>query len=306
VESVVQSLRDTTIRLLKAAVGLLPELIAALVLLAMFWAIARLVRRLLRSARRSAGSPPAARLFVDVVFYLILGFGAIVALEVVGVNVQTMATGVGLGGVALGFALKDIASNAVSGFLLASSHEFSVGDQIVVGDTEGTVERIELRATHIRTYDGRLVVVPNGQIYTSRVTNNTQSSIRRGSVPIYIAYEQDHELAMEVALHALERVDGVVLSPAPYMRLTNLTPELVQLEARFWADSRRADFMKTASSVRRAVLSALKSHGVALPDPNRRHVSLQSALVAPLPGDTADGEIRTPERSPSGMQSGVT
>ncbi len=62
-------------------------------------------------------------------------------------------TGLGLTGLALGFALKDIISNFVSGILILGLRPFEIGDEIVVGPTEGAVQRIELRATEIRTYD---------------------------------------------------------------------------------------------------------------------------------------------------------
>ena len=84
-------------------------------------------------------------------------------LNAAGMNLETMATTLGLGGVAVGFALKDILSNLVSGVLLLAMRPFEIGDQIAIGDTEGTVENIELRATQIRTYDGRLVLIPNAE-----------------------------------------------------------------------------------------------------------------------------------------------
>ena len=94
-------------------------------------------------------------------------------------NLESVATALGLGGVAVGFALKDILSNLVSGVLILAMRPFEIGDQIVISETEGTVEQIELRATQIRTYDGRLVLVPNGEVFTSRITNNTASPLRR-------------------------------------------------------------------------------------------------------------------------------
>ncbi len=81
-------------------------------------------------------------------------------------NLESVATVLGLGSVAIGFALKDILSNLVSGVLLLVMRPFEIGDQIVIGETERTVEQIELRATQIRTYDGRLVLVPNGEAFT--------------------------------------------------------------------------------------------------------------------------------------------
>ena len=185
---------------------------------------------------------------------------------------QSIATAFGLVGVALGFALRDIVSNLVAGVLLISSQEFAIGDQIVVGETEGTVEQVDLRATHIRTYDGRMVIVPNGLIYTSQVINNTESPFRRASVFLHLGYGVDLTLVQRIVLDAVITVQGVAASPPPTMRVNDLAAGAILLEARFWTDSKRLDFMNTASAVREAIVGTLKRHAVPLPDASVRVV----------------------------------
>ncbi len=203
----------------------------------------------------------------------------------VGVNLHSAVTALGLGGVAVGFALKDILSNLVSGVLILAMRPFEIDDQIVVGDTEGTVEQIELRATHIRTYDGRLVLVPNGDVFTSRITNNTASPLRRASVYVYLDYKEDAGRALSVILDAVKSVPGVASAPPPSMRLRDFSQDGLQLEARFWADSRRANLMNTASAARVAILRALKEAGIQLPDPDQRIVTM-----TPAPGRATSAE----------------
>ena len=130
-------------RLLEKAAGLLPTIAAAVMVLVVSWALAGLARQAARFGTRYVESPTRRNLIRQLAHYTV--------------------TGIGLGGGALGFALKDSLSNFVSGLLILLSRTFEINDQIVVGETEGTVERIEFRATHIRTYDGRLVPVPNGE-----------------------------------------------------------------------------------------------------------------------------------------------
>ena len=212
-----------------------------------------------------------------------------VALDVLGVSPQSIATAFGLGGVALGFALRDIVSNLVAGVLLISSQEFAVGDQIVVGETEGTVEQVELRATHIRTYDGRMVIVPNGIIYNSRVINNTESPFRRASVFLHLGYGVDLDLVQRIVLDAVITVHGVAASPPPTMRVNDLAAGWILLEARFWTDSKRLDFMNTASAVREAIVGTLKRHAVPLPDASVRVVrdAARPASDGPAPDSVA-------------------
>jgi small-conductance mechanosensitive channel len=207
-------------------------------------------------------------------YYAVWAVGFMVMFTAVGLDPQAVVTGLGLTGVALGFALKDILSNLVSGMLVLLMRTFEIGDQIVVGPTEGTVERIELRATHIRTYDGRLVLVPNAEVFTSRVTNNTESPSRRATVDIHLDYQADVPRAMSVVLEAMRAVSGVDAEPAPSMRLRELTANGLHLEARFWTDSQRTDYMNTAAAVRLAAVRALKEAGISLPNPDRRIVTM--------------------------------
>ena len=210
-------------------------------------------------------------------YYFVWAIGVLVVLDALGTNFASVVTALGLGGVAVGFALKDILSNLISGILILAMRPFEIGDQIVIGETEGTVEQIELRATHIRTYDGRLVLVPNGEVFTSRVTNNTASPLRRASVHIFLGYKEDVGRALPVILDAVKSVPGVTDTPAPSIRLRELGPVSVELDARFWADSHRANLIDTASAARVAILQALKGAGITLPDPDQRVVTVASS-----------------------------
>lgn len=194
---------------------------------------------------------------------------------------QATATGLGLTGLGLGFALRDILSNFVSGVLLLASRPFEVGDQIIVGETEGAVVKIAMRATQIRTHDGRLVLVPNATVFTSRVTNNTAAPVRRGSVALTLGYDADLPRAVEVIRATTAATSGVLPEPVATVRVRELGASDILLEARFWTDSRRSDFVDTASAVRAALIVALKQAGIGLPDPSAR------VLVSREPTSTA-------------------
>ena len=114
------------------------------------------------------------------------------------VNPADALATLGIGSVAVGFAFKDILQNLFAGVLLLLRRPFRRGDQIVVKDYEGTVEHIESRATHIKTYDGRRVIIPNSDIYTSPVTVNTAFPIRRDQFDVGIGYGDDVDLATRV------------------------------------------------------------------------------------------------------------
>lgn len=269
--SVQSSIETAFARLLESAIVIIPRALAALLVIAFFWALAAAVRWLMRMLFRWIVSDlTIENLIKQVGYYAVWLLGLLVAASAFGLDPQTVVTGLGLTSLALGFALKDILSNFVSGLLILTLRPFKLGDQIIIGDTEGSVERIELRATLIRTYDGRMVSVPNSETFTSRVTNNTASPVRRGSVELYLGYDADLQRAIQVMLAAAQETEGVLRDPACSIRVRALGQDDIVLEARFWTDSRRSDFLSTASRVRISVVQRFKEQGVGLPDPDVR------------------------------------
>jgi small conductance mechanosensitive channel len=269
--------RSAFSRLLESTTELVPGVLAGALVIFLFWGLATATRSLLRVlTRRTVRDETAASLIRQVGYYTIWTLGLFVAAGALGFEPQTVITGLGLTSLALGFALKDILSNFVSGLLLLLLRPFQLGDQIVIGDTEGSVVRIELRATQIRTYDGRIVYVPNADIFTSRVTNNTAAPIRQAKVLIPVGYDQSVGDAIRVLQTAVENTQGVLPEPSVWVRLQDLTPQEVQIEMRFWTDSRRSDFAATSAAVRQNAVDALKSAGIALPNPSARSVQMMS------------------------------
>lgn len=260
-------------RLSESAITIVPRLVAALLVIGLFWLLATGARWLMRILfRRIVEDRTVENLIKQIAYYAIWALGLMLAIDALGFQPQTVVAGLGLTGLALGLALKDIISNFVSGLVILTLRPFELGDEIVVGETEGNVERIELRATHIRTYGGRLVLVPNADVFASRVTNNTASPVRRASVTLYLGYEADLRRASEVARDATLRTPGVLGEPPPVVRIQELGPDDIVVDVRFWADSRRSDFVATQSSVRAALVDALRRAGIALPDPDVRHL----------------------------------
>ncbi|MFP2898115.1 mechanosensitive ion channel family protein [Corallococcus sp. 4LFB] len=282
---VLASIRTAFGRVGEAALTLIPRLLAALLVLLVFWALAAGLRAVLRRLfRRVIDDLTVENLVKQVAYYALWGLGLLLALGALGVEWRSAATGLGLTGLALGFALKDILSNFVSGLLLLALRPFRVGDEIVVGDTEGRVERVVLRATHVRTYDGRLVLVPNAEVFTARMTNNTASPMRRASVRVFLGYGVDLPRALRVLLSAVPAVPGVLEAPAPSVQVAELGQDDLVLEVRFWTDSRRSDFVGTTAAVREALVAAAQREGIPLPDPDARLVSFRSPIRAPARG----------------------
>lgn len=193
----------------------------------------------------------------------------LLALSVAGISIGALLAGLGLAGLALAFALQNILENFVAGLLLLIRKPFRRGDQVVTNDFEGTVLDIDLRVTHLRVFDGEVVLIPNATVFTEPITNLTRLGHRRTRVIIGIDYRDDHHAVQDLLLGALTEIDGVLDSPAPEVLLTELGESSVDFEVAYWT----APDMHTVRHVRHAVLttckSAVEEAGMTIPWPIR-------------------------------------
>lgn len=126
------------------------------------------------------------------------------ALRIFGVNTSAIITTAGIGGIAISFGAKSLVEDIISGVFLMLEDSFVIGDDITVAGKTGTVEKISLRTTTIRDYNGELHVIPNGEI---RVVTNRNKNVQRALITVPIAYDADAQMAIGVLTKALKKVD---------------------------------------------------------------------------------------------------
>ena len=145
----------TTIReLLRDIVGNLPSLVGAIMVIGFTWGIAKGVRYIAYSWAKQTEGDSNTELLIGRLSYggvWIIGF--VIALGVMGLDFGALLGALGLTSVAIGFSLKDVLSNYISGVILLAARPFRINDQVVIGEYEGTITQIQLRATTIKTYE---------------------------------------------------------------------------------------------------------------------------------------------------------
>ena len=172
----------------------------------------------------------------------------------------------GITSVAIGFAFRDILQNFLAGVLLLVREPFREGDQIIHGTFEGTVEEVQTRATTLRTYDGRRVVVPNAKIFTDVVVVNTAFEARRMEQDIRVGYGDDLEEARRAIAEGLAKAPSVNAAPPPEVFLVELADSAARFRARWWFDPpRKHDEFETLDAVLTSVARSLRAHGLELP-----------------------------------------
>lgn len=222
-----------------------------------------------RAVSSRGGSEHASKTSKKFSAYLIYSGTFIVLLGVVGVPLSALGTAVGLVGLGLSFALRDILANFISGIFILLNQPFKIGDQIQVGDEEGTVRDIRVRATDIKTYDGRKLIVPNSSLYNNTVVNNTAYGKRRFAVIVGVGYDDDIQTAKELARETLDEAELVEDTPSPQVLVDELGGSSVNLKLRGWAHSERADQTKAASEVTQLIKEKYDTKGIDIPYPIR-------------------------------------
>ncbi|HEY9285734.1 MAG TPA: mechanosensitive ion channel family protein, partial [Pyrinomonadaceae bacterium] len=158
------------------AVAAMPAILTGAAVMLVFWIVAAVGRRLIAlTAPRVKADTGVVLLLSRLYYYGVLSFGFITALGTAGINVGALVAGLGLTGFALGFALKDVLSNLVSGMMLLAYRPFQIGDVIEMGEFLGRIETIRIRDTLVRTHDGRLVIIPNTKLITEVVVNHSDA-----------------------------------------------------------------------------------------------------------------------------------
>ena len=248
------------------AIRLIPNIVMALLVFALIYALALLARRTIRRQLSHHQRDNLGDVLGDFVKWAIVLLGFLLAATIVLPSLKPgdLVAGLGVSSVAIGFAFKDILQNWLAGLLILFRQPFATGDQIAVGGHEGTVERIETRATIIRTYDGERIVVPNSDIYTSAVRVKTAYGKRRSEYEFAVA-NADVAPACEAIRRAVAGVAGVQADPAPEALPWSLAAKSVTVRIRWWTDSHRADVVEVHSRVIVAIRAALDEAGIVLP-----------------------------------------
>lgn len=266
-----QTIMTSANHLLQQMISRIPYLIVASLVFVIFWVLSiffkKAVTRILGSRKHHQNLVTVFRR-VGSALILFLGFMVAMIIAVPSFTPGKLIGALGIGSVAIGFAFKDIFQNLLSGILLLLSEPFRIGDQIISGNFEGTVEDIQIRATTIRTYDGRKVVIPNSQLYTSTMTVNTAYSQRRLEFDVGIGYENNIVDAQRVILSVLKAAPTVSKLAEPSVIATALADSSVVLRVRWFIDDgTQTNRVASINEVIILVKEALEKANISIPFP---------------------------------------
>jgi len=246
-------------------------LIEIVLVLIAFSIISRVLRKILkrRILPRFKLAEGAQFVILRLIHYVLVVIGLFLAINLVGIQMTSLAVIFGLLGVGIAFGLQNITSNFVSGLILLFERPVNVGDYIEVGGAMGKVQAINMRSTTVITRDNITLIVPNSSFIEGTVTNWSVSDPKiRINVPVGVAYGSDTELVKRLLLEVAENHPDVLKDPKPDVLFREFADSSLNFDLRIWILNPMGRF-KTISDINYAVDAAFRKHNITIPFPQR-------------------------------------
>ena len=234
-----------------------------------FWVLAGSVRRIVQKAAEKSNrfSELLEQFMIKISFRAVMIIGLVVALGTVGINVAALLTVIGGASFIIAFALQDTLSNFAAGIMLLIYRPFDVGDVVEVGGVSGKIDQVSLVSTMIRTFDNKVVLVPNKNVWGQIITNSSSSRVRRVDMIFGIGYSDDTEKAKEILTKIVEDHELVLDKPTPTIQLHELADSSVNFICRPWVKT--PDYWQVHWDVTQRVKAEFDKSGISIPFPHQ-------------------------------------
>ncbi|MBC7900981.1 MAG: mechanosensitive ion channel [Saprospiraceae bacterium] len=279
--------------LITSIIAQFPYIIAGIIVLILFWILSKLVKKAFIAATRRTKLDKRLRILISrmiVVAFVTIGVFTALTVIIPSFDFATLIGGIGFTSLAVGFAAKDILNNFVSGVLILWQRPFHIGDQIFVGNNSGKVEYIGVRATSLRKDDGELILIPNGDMYSSPLTIRGAGAKRRMNLKYSLGYEGRVEEAKALTFDALSQTEGVVLDPKPRVLVSNLTSDGVIVTVNFWINTNESKPLEVFDRAAIGIVRALGEAEIEMFPPGSMIVQRPDEEIAQEEGMKKDSD----------------
>jgi small-conductance mechanosensitive channel len=216
-----------------------------------------------------------------VINYTIGVIGAIVAFQFIGIDLSGLAVIFGLLSVGIGFGLQNVTSNFISGLILLFERPIKVGDRITVGDTEGDVTAINMRATTIRSVNNISIIVPNSEFISERVINWSYGDKKvRIDIDVGVSYNSDLDTVLRTLKEIAEDNDMVRKTPASEVHFVEFADSSWNLQLRCWIDDPKESWT-VRTAINCAIVRKFAENNIEIPFP-QRDLHIRSSIALPV------------------------
>ncbi len=268
----IEKIETSIIELWNSFLFHVPQIILGLFILVLAFMISRWLSNLFKNRISRRMEDPLLSTFLSRVLRIILVvLGILLAFNVMGLTgiAAGLLAGAGVGALIIGLAFQEIGANFIAGIILAFNRPFSVGDTIEIDGMMGKVVSLSLRATQIKTFDGKDVFIPNNTIVKEELINYTKDGLIRLEFIVGIDYDDDADKAIEVILGSTRKVKKVLQHQGrePIVIIHELATSTVNLMVKFWVET--FDYKQGTAELRSQVISQvlkdLVASGIGLP-----------------------------------------
>lgn len=253
----------------QAIINFLPTLGLALLVLLASYILSKWLTRIVRREMRRRNQDPEITILLEMLTHWgTLIIGIVIALQVLAPGkFASLAAGLGVAGVTIGFALQDVAKNFVAGILLLIQQPFEIGDTIEVSGYTGEVLKIALRATEIREVDGRYVIIPNGDVFVNPIINFSRAPRRRIELAVGVGYDSDLDQVARLAHEAVMQIPGIMSEPSPSIVFDEFGGSAIGVKIYYWIDTDESGVFDGTSEGLKLVKRAFEQNNIEMPFP---------------------------------------
>ena len=249
-----------------------PSILVGIVLLLVMWGLAMLISRIVKKRIMVRINDQLLSNFIGrLIFLIFLIIGVVMFLNQIGLGQAAggLLAGAGVSALIIGLAFKDIGENFLAGFFLAFSRPFSIGDVIQVADITGKARALNFRNTHVRTFDGRDVFLPNSMLIKSPLTNFTRDGLMRHDFVIGLDYGDNIAEATRVIIEELTSMANITKAEGiePFVIINDFGTSTINLRTYFWINTYDyvGSTLQLKSAVMHQVLLRLSEAGFNMP-----------------------------------------
>lgn len=254
-------------------VSMLPNMAAAVILLIVFIVLAKLGAMMVKKIfSKTSDNVALKNLFSTTVQYTIIGLGIFIILGILKLDkaVTSLLAGVGIIGLALGFAFQDITANFVSGIIIAFRRPFMLGDIVEVNDIMGIASRTNLRVTVIKTFQGQEVYIPNKDVLQSPIYNFSTLRKRRIDLMVGVSYGDDLEKVESLVKETIKKLDGIIDPENTIFDYEEFGSSSINFNIRFWIEyPDQPGFLSIRNQAIKAIKQVFDENDITIPFPIR-------------------------------------
>lgn len=201
----------------------------------------------------------------DLIFYGLFIIFIVVALNTVGLKTTSIAAVIGAATLAIGLSLQNNLSNLGSGVMILMTKPFSISDTVEIGGVLGVVQSVSIFNTKLKTFDNKVIYMPNSKITSSEIINYSAEKIRRLDLLIGIDYQSNIKLAKEILEKLANEDERVLKEPAYFIGVFELGDSSINITFRIWVSV--DNFLNVRCDMLEKIKSEFDKHNIVIPFP---------------------------------------